>query len=88
MTKDLSYSIFTLKPKDKREAEIYYQYRLKDVSELYAYFLAMVILLPIVDGIEFYIEKTKFSFFAMLYTTVVTAIRFFAHCNRDRYPGL
>ena len=87
-TKDLSYSIYTLKPKDKREAEIYYQSRLKDVSELYVYIIGCVFLLIIADVIEFNSNRTVFYFLAMVYTIVVTAIRIFSHCYRLRYPRL
>ena len=75
-------------PKDKREAEIYYRFRLKDVSELYAFYLGVVCLIPIVDAIEFNSKRTLFFFLALVYTVVITAIRIVSHCLRDRYPGL
>ena len=88
MTKDLSYSIFSLKPKDTRESKIYFQYRLKDVYDLYAYYLGMLIFLPIVDGLVFYSERTLFFFLVMIYTIVVTILRYLCYCFRHRYPGV
>ena len=38
--------------------------------------------------VEFNSKRTLFFFFAMVYTIVKTAIRFFLHCTRDRYPRL
>ena len=88
MTKDLSYSYYTLMPRDKREADIYYHFKLKEVSELYVYYLGLVCLIPIADAIEFSSKKTLFSFLALVYTLVVTTIRFVSHCFRKRYPRL
>ena len=66
LTKDLSYSYWTLMPKDKREAEIYFNFKLKEVSELYVYFLAIVCLVPIADVMEFNDKRNLFSFFSLL----------------------
>ena len=86
MTKDLSYSYCTLMPKNEREAGIYYQFKLKEVSELYVYYLALICLVPIADAIEFNSSRTLFSFFALVFSLVLLTIRFVSHCFRHRYP--
>ena len=69
-------------PKDKREANIYYKFKLKEVSELYVYYLGLVWLIIIADSIEFYSKRTLFTFLALVYTVVVTTIRYVSHYLR------
>ena len=86
MTKDFSYSYCTLMPKNKREAEIYFKFMLKEVSELYVYFLALGCLTPIGDALEFNDKRNLFSFLSLLATVALLVIRFVSHGFRNRYP--
>ena len=88
MTKDLSYSYWTLMPKDKREAQIYFDFKLKEVSELYVYFLPLVGLVSLADIAQFNDQRTLFSFIAMLVSLTILTVRIVSHCLRYRYPRL
>ena len=54
MTKDLSYSYYTLQPKDKREREIYFSVKIKEIGEIYIYYIAMIGVLLLMEIIQFY----------------------------------
>ena len=86
MTKDLSYSYVTLMPKDEREADIYFDFKIKEVSELYAYYLALICLVIIAEALEFNSQRTLFSFFVLLSSLAMLTIRFVSHCLRRRFP--
>ena len=86
MTKDLSYSYYSLMPKDKRESDIYYNYKLKEISELYWIYISTCFLSVAGDAIELNKERTILTFLALLYTTTATALRIVAQLLRKRYP--
>ena len=86
MTKDLSYSYYSLMPKDKRESDIYHHYKLKEISELYWIYIATCFLAVAGDVIEFNKERTTLTFLALMYTTTATILRIAAQLLRKRYP--
>ena len=44
LTKDLSYSYLSLKPKDQRESRIYYQSKLKEIADIYLFLIIVAVL--------------------------------------------
>ena len=73
-------------PKDKRESDIYYHYKLKEISELYWIYIGTCFLSVAGDIIEFNKERTTLTFLALMYTTTATILRIVAQLLRKRYP--
>ena len=88
MTKDLSYSYFSLQPKDKREREIYFNYKIKEISEIYIYYLALIGILLLMEIIQFIQTQTALGFGVLVYTILGFSLRTAAHFHRDSYPRL
>ena len=85
LTKDLSYSYITLMPRDKREASIYYQSKLVEVSELYPYYLAIYGFGILVFAVPtYYVKRDLFTFLIMFVNLIWFLIRLTAYCLRKR----
>ena len=88
MTKDLSYSYYTLQPKDKREREIYFSVKIKEIGEIYIYYIAMIGVVLLMEIIQFYQTQTALGLGVLIYTFLGFTIRYVSHCYRDRFPRL
>ena len=89
VTKDLSYSYIRLMPNDKTESSIFLQSRLDEISDLYIYFLILLLIGNIAIGIpKAYNNPDVATISLVLANFTVLIIRTVAFLRNKQNPNL
>ena len=83
MTKDLSYSRLTLMPKDQREARIYYQSKLYEISDTYMLF-CVAKLISWVAFLQRINQNIYILSILVMIVLIQVAMRIIFYCFKDR----